>query len=88
MPSGHLLLTSSGGDVRDEVAMVPAPPGHQEGRGRRHGGERAQARDVAAGALHRVAALPGLEVAIVCQAGRRKLKSKDFSSPLFCVKTF
>ena len=74
--------------MRDQVTMVSAPPGHQEGRGRGHGGERAEARDVAAGALHRVAALPGLEVAIVCQVGRRKLKSKDFSSPLFCVKTF
>ena len=45
-------LTSSGGDVRDQVTMFPAPPGHEEGRGRGHGGERAQARDVAAGALH------------------------------------
>ena len=45
-------LTSRGGDVGDEVTMFPAPPGHQEGRGRGHGGERAQARDVAAGALH------------------------------------
>ena len=49
----------------DVVPVVPAPPGHEEGRGRGHGGERAQARDVAAGALHRVAALPRLEVVIV-----------------------
>lgn len=47
------------------MPVVPAPPGHEEGRGWRHRGERAEARDVAAGALHRVAALPGLEVVIV-----------------------
>lgn len=67
----------------DEVTMVPAPPGHQEGRGRRHGGEGAQARDVAAGALHRVPALPGLEVAIVGQPGGRKLNIKNFDLALF-----